>query len=556
MLKWCLLLTVLLQGSLMSRGQEAPFVGRTAIGDWGHFVSMAPIAYLNNPTGRDFQVAVRVMGWVMLKWTPTDLPLLVTPPGAKEPIRVDLHFEDNSAIAQIPGQGTGAYRVELGPDPKGRAIFANLFFESDLPQSVLMAAVPEKYAAMPADSALRPAYFQASVPRRWWFWVPADCQEFSMQAKRSGKHMSQREDWGLSIFSPRGQREKILWGQPRVFPKRENYEATESVTVQVEPGSAGRFWYVEVRLGDSHNYSNLNLALSGVPAWLARSPEEWFDPETGKVPPVSAYDEARFMQAARNPEDLFQHWSPCPALGDPDGNFVRGDGRFALWNPENRPLLFALGDYLPRLHDGQPPVAQLRITDAQGKVLVERPWTLEHYHDKRDPWPMPPTGATVLTATVTGVEHWLAFSYPATPLVLLGEAQPEGWQRFNLEVGTARNYYFRVPAETTSFKVRTSTANADQVLDLEVNAPDRTMARIFGQKGEAEVRVPPGLAGKLWHLRLDIGGSSRLVTQGPPETMPYQGLILALDLQGVPGLLSPTWEQWFDPAQPKAALAR
>jgi hypothetical protein len=44
-------------------------------------------------------------------------------------------------------------------------------------------------------------------------------------------------------------------------------------------------------------------------------------------------------------------------------------------------------------------------------------------------------------------------------------------------------------------------------------------------------------------------------TDGGPESR-YLGLYTTLELKGVPGLLSPTWEQWFDPDHPLPAMDR
>ena len=67
--------------------------------------------------------------------------------------------------------------------------------------------------------------------------------------------------------------------------------------------------------------------------------------------------------------------------------------------------------------------------------------------------------------------------------------------------------------------------------------------------------VPPGLDGKIWYLRPDVGSATHMVTTGG---VPYRYLEMRLtvELKGVPGYLAPTWEQWFDPAKPRPALQR
>lgn len=164
------------------------------------------------------------------------------------------------------------------------------------------------------------------------------------------------------------------------------------------------------------------------------------------------------------------------------------------------------------------------------------------------PVAVPATGRGVARVAVSGTERWFAFTYPATPVVLLGQDAGAGWSRFNLEVGSARNWYFNVPAGTKTFAVRAATQHSGDQLLLEVNAPDRTAAMICGARGEQTVEVPVGLDGKIWHLRVDIGSGSVLFTDGGADSR-FLGIYATLDLQGVPGLLAPTREQWFDPAK-------
>ena len=133
---------------------------------------------------------------------------------------------------------------------------------------------------------------------------------------------------------------------------------------------------------------------------------------------------------------------------------------------------------------------------------------------------------------------------------MVGRKIDGGWRRFGFEIGTARNWYFFVPRGLRRFSVRASAAHEADVLHLEINAPDRTMAVIFDRAGEKAVDVPAGLDGKIWHVRLDFGGATRFVPRpGPPR---FPSLDVTLDLKGPPGILAPTWEQWFDPARPAA----
>lgn len=532
-----------------------PVRGATALGDHGHFLSYWPKTHLGNPEGRAFSVTLHFMVWPIDGWNKKSVWLRVTDPAGAVISWKQHEVEDNRVALRLPAGRPGAYTFEPGAKQDGRFEGGNFWLESDLDHSVVWTG---NAASSPEDreNAIekRRAVFQCSVPRRWWFWVPPETNTFTARAQRADRYMSQREDWGLSFFSPRGQPPKT----------KKPYRGEMVARVEVEPGAAGRFWMVEVRHGDSHHHSNINLCLDGVPPYLARSPEEWFDPAAPGLPAVPLYDDTPFVQAAYAPQDLarwpaLQHWSPCPSLGDPDGTEIRGDGSFALWNPENRPLRYMVGDYLPRNALGKgaaPPEARVVLSRADGEALLEATVPVPHYHGHGEtPRPLPETGPTVCRFSVSGAERWWAFTYPATPLVWLGVAQ-DGWAEYSLEVGGVRHWYFRVPPGCRSFAVRFAAAHETDRLDLEINAPDRVVERLYGRRGEVVVEVPAGLDGRLWHLRTDVGSGSRLVTSGTGATTRYLGIHTTLGMRGVPPCLAPTWEQWFDPARPVAPLER
>jgi hypothetical protein len=372
----------------------------------------------------------------------------------------------------------------------------------------------------------------------------------------------------------------VVWGQaaqtvePTAVNERLSLRHQEAEVI-VEPGSAGRFWGIEIRMGDSHTYSDINLALQGVPPYLARSPEEWFDAETGKHPKMAIYDETAFIQSDQTPETrathpLVHHWSPCPALGDPDTCELRCPTTIALWNPEARPLHFSIASYLPRnmfpLINGQRPNggwktlpekdldhAHVIWTNATGRTLLDKRIPLRHQHAEARGFSVRP-GRGVSRIEVTDAEHFWAYTYPATPAVLVGRAADEGWRRFHLEAGTARNWYFFVPTGTTEFSVRVGAADETDIVHMKVNAPDRTMAVIYDRQAERKVRVPEGLSGKIWHVRLDFGSATRFDSRLPRPRFP--SLKLTLDFRGVPPYLAPTWEQWFDPERPVGPYER
>ena len=492
-------------------------VAETTLGDAGHYLVHRPKMFLLNPDGRAFTVTIHSMRWVAPEsWNVPAVKTKLTGPDGK------VVFDDKATTITAPAGAKGVYTLET----EG----AQVWVESSLDQSVVWTGETEGNAF---DN--RRFITQPIVPRRWWFWVPAGTTKFTCKSQRADRYMSQREEGGVFIITPRGQRIRALWGFP---PNTEPYRQELVTEVEVEPGAGGRFWAVEMRLGDSHNYSKPNFCLDGVPPYLARSPEEWFDPTTGARPVISPYDETQFIQSARSEPDAWptlQHFSPCPSLGDPDGVTVLGDARFAIANPEGRPLRFRIGTYLPRTTNE---AARVRVT---GAIQFEKTLPLLHLHHKSgQPTDTLTGGKGISYFDVTGGERWMAFTYPATPLVLVGEVTAGGAHRFRFTAGTVRNWYFRVPPGTKEFTVR---AVADGIMNLEINAPDRTMAVIYDTTGERVVAVPPGLDGKIWHLRPDVASAARFAEAGR-----YQELNLTIDLQGVPGYLSPTWEQWFDPA--------
>ena len=102
------------------------------------------------------------------------------------------------------------------------------------------------------------------------------------------------------------------------------------------------------------------------------------------------------------------------------------------------------------------------------------------------------TGKAAAFLEVTRAERFWIYTCPATPAVLAGAEAGEGWRRFHLDVGHVRNWYFFVPKGTREFPVRAAAADETDMLYLELNAPDRTLAMLYDNKGERTVRVPAG----------------------------------------------------------------
>jgi len=547
--------------------KAAPPRGAT-LGGAGHYLMARTRTHFNNPTGKAFSLWLhRFQWWIGGGWNRPDLKVRLTAPDGKVVVDKTCRVGDDGYRIDVPRGAKGAYTLDV--DPHTTLNFWTV--RSTLPGAVA-------WTGPNTGDAVKSRWFMAApfVPRKWYFWVPAGTKKFILRAQNN-RGRSHREDHGLTIFSPRGQRMAVLWGQanqdaPEVALGKVK-RRIQRADVIVEAGSAGRFWAIEIRHGESHTYSDINISLEGVPPYLSRSPEEWFDPSTGKPAPVSPYDDAEFVQSdvtkgSKRKGDVY-HWTPCPALGDPDANELRCPTKIALWNPQGRELKFCIATYLPRnMFPGKDPKtgrvkkftdadydqADVKITDHTGRALLSKRVPLKHQHGHGPGSVHRLRTKAVATIDVTGAEHFWCYTYPATPAVLVGQKTDDGWRRFLFEIGTARNWYFFVPRGTRSFQVRAAAGHKTDVMKLEVNAPDRVIAMIYDNKGAKTVRVPAGLDGKIWHVRIDFGGATRFVSRLPRPRFP--SLDVTLDLKGVPGYLAPTWEQWFDPAKPVPAVRR
>ncbi len=538
-------LVAALSVSLAMAGAVPSVSAGTSVGDEGHFISYSPKLHMLNPDGREFTVSIHSMRWGHGDWNKPHVEATITNPEGVVLTEGEHELDGKTWSFTVPEGPAGVYLVE----PVG-----NCWVTSSLDRAVAWTGDPEGHAVEG-----RRLVVGATVPRRWWFWVPPDVEEFTVRAQRADRYMSQREDWAFFIYTPRGQRIRALVGQPdtALRPYRQDMVAT----VPVEPGTGGRFWSVRIAYGDSHNYSNVNIALDGIPPYVARSPEEWFNPDTGEPPEIPLYDETPFIQAAPLQPMMkerwpgLQHFMPAPSLGDPDGNTMRDGGRFALWNPEDRPLGFRIGTYLPRKEDGELPQAKVKIAGGAADSVLDRTFELEHIHGSgKQPKVELRTGAGVAVGEVLDARRWFAFTYPATPAVLMGE-ENDGWRHFRFAVCAPRNWYFYVPKGTESFQVGFDADHADDVVKMGICAPDRVVELLHANSVEsATVKVPEGLDGKMWYLRSEIAEATQLRNPSPPYR--YQEMPITLRIRGVKGYLAPTWEQWFDPDNPRPPLQR
>lgn len=545
---------------------SSPVMASTAIGDGGHYLRYGPKVYFFNPDGRAFRIVIHLMRWPVAAFNPTNVSLRLTAPNGKYFVNGSVKFIDNTKMIVIPVSRKGVWLLEMNLRTPPVYNGPDFWVESSLNRSVVFTGNPHATEVAGNAIAGRWLVLLCAVPRRWWFWVPPGTKSFIARTQRIQNCQSQREDWGITIYSPRGQRVRQLWGdldmergRPFVSPQSRN----ASVVVNVEPGNSGRFWSVEMRQADSHNYSKISLSLEGIPPYVARSPEDWFDPTAlSPVPDVPLYDNEAFIQSAlsvttKKAWPWLEHFLPTPSLGDPDGSQIRGNASFAIWNPQKRLLKLRVGTYLPRdTGEGKPLRALVKINNNAGNLTYERQIPILHIHgDGGQPSETPEIGKGVSRVTVRGTERWFAFTYPATPLGLIGSKTEDGWFRFPLEVGTARHWYFYVPRHTKSFAIRSAAYHNGDRLLLEVNAPDRTLAILYGREAEQRVVVPPGLDGKIWHLRVDVGSGSVMQTDGGADSR-YLGIYSMIDLKGVPEFLSPTWEQWFNPRNPQSPSKR
>ncbi len=524
----------------------------SSIGSAGHYLTGGTIVYLLNDAGTDFTVTLYRYNWPFKGgWNRRDLHVTITNPADKEVVDKTVTTDEDGVTISVPGAVRGVYKVDV--DERFTLNYWHL--ETSLSRAVAWTGPGTGVAYRDQ------AWFMATpmVPRTWYFFVPEGTKTFSMKAQ-SCVARSQREDHGLIIRSPRGQPLAALWDQAN--PTVVNGEIvagrkpprTQRCDIVVEPGSDGRFWSVEVRLGGGHTYSDVNLSLDGVPPYLSPSSETWFNPKTGKPAPLKRYDDDPFVRADVPPENererpYLHYWVPCPAVGDPDGNEIRCPARLALWNPEGRELTWTLRSYVARnmhaIKRGDVPAetARLQISDGRGRVLRTETVTLHpKKHVKRKL-----TFKGVRVIRVTDAEHFWSYTYPATPVVLLGDPLADDWSRFHLEIGSLRHWYFNVPEDCREFRIRYAARFKRDVAAIEVHAPDRRVAVLYGGRGEQRVVVPRGTAGKIWHLRLDVGGATEY--RPKPGQARFPTIPVDLDLRGVPACLAPTWEQWFSPAE-------
>ncbi|MFW6337095.1 MAG: hypothetical protein ACOC3G_08195 [Phycisphaeraceae bacterium] len=521
----------------------SPVRGQSQIGGAGHYLQSFTDVSLLNPDGKAFEIRLhRFDWWEGVRWDQERLPVRLT--DAEGNVIFDKRVD-------VPDDRAVTLPIEAGHEGAHGLTYWSL--STDLEHAVADA----KHHPGRDAKKLGAFYSNPFVARRWWFYVPEGTERFTVRSQ-SGPGRTQREDGRFVVFSPRGQRMAARFGvadpiwQDGEIKHGQDTPRYQRADVLVEPGSAGRFWAIEVGFGDSHNYNDVNISLEGVPPYLAMSPEAWFNPETGEPAKPKLYDDSSFVFWDEAPPSVgleqypwAKRWSPVPSLGDEDGVELRTPAEIALWNPDNRELRLAVATYIPRAGDQ----ARVRWNDAEGKELLNERFEIHGVHGDKGWNKTLNPGPGVSRLHVEEAEQFWMYTYPATPIVLVGEAVDDDWQRVRLDVGQVRNWYFRVPEGTKQFHIRAASDDENRVMKLAVNAPDRTMKMIYDDKGEVKVDVPDHLAGRIWHLRIGLASATRLRSEGEPAALPM--MRLDVDFKGVPALLAPSWEQWFDPTNPK-----
>ena len=522
-----------------------PAAAGSAIGDAGHFVAQfQPRILVNNPDGLAFSVTVHRYIWPVAQFNARFRCQLAAPGGAVVD-EARLPKDQGKLTLRAAAGARGVYEVRVRPSGYGLC-----WIECSLDQMVArcpdIGPLPER---APGYEVLM---LHAMAPRRWYFYVPPNVESFHVKTA-IGAWMTPREDYGVQVVSPRGQRVAALYGG--LSPQAERPKGKSvivSCAVEADPGTRGRFWSLWVTGGDSHNYSDFRIILDGVPPYVAPTPEQWFNPETGKAPQRLAYDQSQIRlprhrakgskPAADEKASDYYNWAPAPYLGDEDYNGIRGKATVLLRHPEDRPLEFGDGTYLAADKAGMP--IRYVLTDPAGKTVFSTKRQFIHGRDYSVQLPQP--GAGVYRMLVDAAT-WFAWSVPAVPMLLEGRKATLG-RRFSLQIAAPRHWYFKVPAGTRRFSVNAAVAHREHVLSLEVHAPDRLIQPAFVRGGKAaalQIEVPRGLDDRIWFLRLAVGSPTRFVSEDPANPT-HVRIDADIALAGVPGYLAPTWGQWFE----------
>ena len=530
---------VLLAGSPVQAGSR--------IGDGGHFLMGGVGIHANNPTGKPFTVTVHRHIWASHPmYNEGAYRITVLDPADKAVAAGTIPSGKSKAVLNVPKGAAGVYRIRYSG-----AGYSLSWIECSLDQMVAAAGDWEMKAGYAKTFALH-----AMTPRRWYFHVPPDVKEFKIKTTGGIAFTSTREDWGYFVMNPRGQRVNAVFGgvPPRDSqrdPLVKNGYIIDERTIYVDEGTAGRFWSLWVTGGDSHSFADLQILVKGVPPFYAPTPEQWFDPRTGKAPPRIVYDTAQIRAPGHNKDaegrrlsrDHYQ-WAPSPFLGDEDYTGMRGPHSVFFRNPEGRAIDFGTCAYVISPKSRVP--VRYRVFAPGGKKILDKADSFAWRDSSRVH--IPAAGKGVYRVDVD-CKEWYAWAEPVPPMVLAGRPTKTGGARFSLQIGIARHWFFKVPKGVKEFGVTVNVPDPNHALLTEIHAPDRMVDVVYARgprPREVKVAVPPGQDDKVWFLRTEVGSMTRYLSVDAAR--PKRVRIDAdIDLDGVPGFLAPTWEQWFLP---------
>lgn len=530
------------------------FEARSFIGASGHLLRYSGGIHANNPDGRAFSLRLQRYLWPT-RWEENLTLTLLSPEG----VAVAGHtLIDDEAVAEVrvPAGTCGVYTLVL--DGGGYRLFR---VECSLPRLVVGCGPVAAWR----DGSNCFTLHMVCAPRRWYFFVPEGTSGFQLLCLHGRSH---RQDAGLQVVNPRGQivaahygsRPRLLGQHLRKFrhlvPRWDLLDDEPQLAVldiETDPGSTGRFWSIWVPGGDGHRFSDLQVMLAGVPGYLSSMPEQWFNPETGNPAAPVVYDYA-IGPAQRTCDTMCP---PAPLLGDTDTGLL-GAQQILVHNPEGRAFDFHVTGHSA---DRCPMAVRCRAYAPDGQLLLDESQQLlrEHgLHFDRSPlatarFRIAGSGAGSGTYRLdVDARRWYGWSEPCMPMALAGEVGQDGARCFALYLSIARHWYFDLPAGIEGFVVSASVA-AQQALLVEVHAPDRLMQQltVFGDSpGRVSVKVPPGLDGRGWSLRLAVASAAELIADAGERT--------ALEVHawvcfhGLTPTLAPTWEQRV-PGQPVSA---
>lgn len=501
--------------------------GEAWLGDHGHYLRMANDFAVLCPDGEPFTLTVQRD--VAMPHYHGDVKVTVRNPDGEIVLDTATEIGQGETTFTIPAAQPGVYRVHTD----GRGTY--YFVRTNLDRMVVFAGDPTMEDAGGATWF----HLMNHLPRRWWMFVPDGAEQFTLIV-RHHSGTSGREDMGVEIHSPRGQKVKAYWGSPGLELKPGEQR---EITIPVERGMDGRFWSVVLSNADSHWHSDNELGFRGVRPWLAQGPGMWFDPETGEPAKANLPWREDDLEPGR-----YAHSLPNPWLGDQSYSGFVGPHEVLLRNAAGDPLTVGVGMYVLTTAPWQVTATAIGPEgDRLGGIEIDQP--IEQVRENEHRFTIPAGHAGVQRLRVEG-NHWFVWTDPALPMVVTpaeGERDALIGPAVTLETISPRHWYFHVPSGARRFAVKLFAPRAGDHVIAEVHAPDRLMRLLDVRRGEPAmtyIDVPEPLAGRRWFIRLRPGSGSEL--GGADPSVYHRPTVTAkLGLAGVPLRLAPTWSQWF-----------